>query len=73
MKPEQMSRPKLIRSFVVSFLMPTLIGKSFVLYFGLNYSSYPGEGYGYGLVASIAFTVFMLLRFVWRFRNVGDI
>jgi hypothetical protein len=49
--------------------MPTLIGKSFVLFFGLNYSEHPGEGYGYGLAFSIAFTVFMLARLAWNYRG----
>lgn len=67
------STPKLrLKDLAVTFLMPTLIGKSFVLYFGLNYSEFPGEGYGYGLAASISFTVFMLLRFGWKFRNYND-
>lgn len=65
--------PKLkLKDLAVTFLMPTLIGKSFVLYFGLNYSSYPDEGYGYGLAGSIIFTAFMLIRFGWKFRNYND-
>ncbi len=58
--------------FIRAVLMPTLIGKSLIMYFGLNYSEYPGEGYGYGLAASIAFTVIMLLIFIWKYRNYED-
>ena len=61
-----------IRDLIQSFLMPTIVGKSLVYYFGLNYSSYPDEGYGYGLALSIAFTVFMLLRFVWKYRDYEE-
>jgi hypothetical protein len=64
---------KNLKSFIVAFLMPTLVGKSLVIYFGLNYSEYPGEGYGYGLVGSLTFTVIMLLRFVWKYKDVEDI
>lgn len=52
--------------------MPTLFGKSLVVYFGLNYSEFPGEGYGYGLTLSIIFTLSMLGRFVWKYRNIED-
>lgn len=59
--------------FIIGFLMPTLVGKTLVVYFGLNYSEFPGEGYGYGLVAAIIFTVGNLFRLVWRYRNVEDL
>lgn len=59
----------LLKDFIRSFLMPTLIGKSFVLYFGINYSDSPGEGYGYGLAISIAFTFCTLVLFAWKYRN----
>lgn len=66
--------PKKI-SFVdllVSFLFPTLIGKSLLLYFGLNYSEHPGEGYGYGLVFAFTLTLCMVGRFLWKYRNYDD-
>ncbi|MBC7466331.1 MAG: hypothetical protein H7256_10095 [Bdellovibrio sp.] len=58
-----------MKAFLRSFLMPTLIGKSLVLYFGINYSLSPDEGYGYGLAASIAFTFCSLVLFAWKYRN----
>lgn len=64
---------KILTDFAKSFLVPTLIGKSFVLYFGINYSSYPDEGYGYGLIAAIAVTVGSLVAFAWKYRNVEDL
>lgn len=57
---------------LTSFLLPTLFGKTLILYFGLNYSEHPGEGYGVGLALSILFTLTMLGRFVWRFRHYKD-
>ncbi len=60
---------KTLKDFIKSFLMPTLVGKTLVLYFGINYSLYPDEGYGYDLAASIAFTAFGLLMLVWKYRN----
>ena len=58
--------------FAVSFLFPTLLGKSFMLYFGMYYSRYPGEGYGIGLVVSILFTLTMMGRLFWKYRNYKD-
>ncbi len=64
---------KTLKDFIKSFLMPTLVGKTLVLYFGINYSLSPDEGYGYGLAASIAFTVFGLLMLVWKYRNQEEL
>ncbi len=64
---------KTLKDFIKSFLMPTLIGKTLVLYFGINYSLSPDEGYGYGLAAAIAFTVFGLLMLVWKYRNQEEL
>ncbi len=60
-------------NFLRSFLMPTFIGKTLVLYFGLMYSDNPGEGYGYGLIAAGAFTVISLCLFAWKYRNHEDL
>jgi len=43
-----------------------------VVYFGLMYSAYPDEGYGYGLVAAIVFTLFGFARFIWKYRDYSD-
>ena len=67
--PKKPRLAELIRVFIV----PTLIGKSFVLYFGIHYSAHPDEGYGYGLLLSIIFTVATLSLFMWRYRNIEDI
>lgn len=61
------------KDFILTFIIPTLINKVFMLYFGLNYSSYPGEGYGYGLVATIIFLAFMIGRFIWKYKDVEDL
>ncbi len=64
---------KTLKDFIKSFLMPTLVGKTLVLYFGINYSLYPDEGYGYGLVAAIAFTVFGLMALIWKYRDQEEL
>lgn len=58
--------------FIVVGLMPILVGKTLVFYFGLNYSKYPGEGYGYGVVASLLFTLFSFARFIWKYRHYSE-
>ena len=57
------------RDLFSMFLVPTLIGKLLLFYFGLMYTAYPGEGYGYALLASIVFTVTMVARFLWKYRD----
>lgn len=53
-------------AFLKIALVPMLITKAFILYFGINYSLYPGEGYGYGLAFFCAFTVISSLIFIWK-------
>ncbi|MBX3040001.1 MAG: hypothetical protein KF789_04755 [Bdellovibrionaceae bacterium] len=54
------------------FLIPTLINKTLMLYFGLHYAEYPGDGYGYGLAATICFLIFTMGRFLWKYRHEDD-
>lgn len=51
--------------YLRSLLVPLLITKTLIVYFGLNYSQFPGEGYGYGLAATIVFTCVSLGYFAW--------
>jgi len=68
-----MKQKKILKDFLRSFLMPTFIGKSLVLYFGLMYSNHPDEGYGYGLIASAAFTVISLILFAYKYKDIEDL
>ncbi len=56
-------------SFSRTLLVPMFIWKVSMLYFGLNYSMYPGEGYGYGLVATIFASLSGFAYFLWRNRK----
>ena len=58
--------------FFLALILPAVVGKSLILYFGGQYSAYPGEGYGVGLILSITFTIIMVGRFLWRYRNHKD-
>lgn len=69
----QPSDKKALIAFLRAFILPTLAGKVAILYFGLNYSKYPGEGYGYGLAASLLFMLTMLSTLVYKFWNVEDL
>lgn len=72
-KPPKLAPKAILKDFLRSFLVPTLVGKAFVLYFGIRQAEYPGEGYGYGLAASICFTVTTLSLFVWKYRHYEDL
>ncbi len=71
---EQSIPPKknVLADFLKAFLIPTLVNKFFMIYFGLHYSNHPGEGYGYGLVATILFLVFTMARFIWKYKDIED-
>lgn len=59
------SDTKTFFAFLRTALGPMLIAKSLILFFGINYSQYPGEGYGWGLVVTISSSLAMLGWFVW--------
>ncbi len=61
-----------LSSTLVAFLMPTLLGKCAILYFGLNYSDNPGEGYGVGLAIAIVWTLASLGLFVWKYWDYEE-
>ncbi len=61
-----------MKDFLKVFLIPLLINKMFMMYFGLQYSNYPGEGYGYGLCATFVFLAFTIGRFIWKYRHIDD-
>lgn len=66
---ESSSKDPDLREFMAyarTLFMPLIVTKSFIMYFGLNYSMYPGEGYGYGLAASIIVSIANLSFFIWR-------
>ncbi|MCO5114671.1 MAG: hypothetical protein M9899_10930 [Bdellovibrionaceae bacterium] len=58
--------------FIITLLSPLIIGKSLVFYFGTMYSSHPGQGYGYAMIAAICFTLGTLGRFLWKYRHYND-
>lgn len=56
-------------AFARTFILPLIVFKVFILYFGLNYSQYPGEGYGYGLAATLVLSALSFAYFLWSQRG----
>jgi hypothetical protein len=52
MQKEKDQKQKLA-AYIRAFVVPTILIKMFMLYFGLNYAAYPDHGYGYGLLATV--------------------
>lgn len=63
---------KVLIDFVRTLILPMLFNKAFMLYFGLKYAEFPGEGYGYGLATTIFVLVFLLGKFLWKYKDVED-
>lgn len=61
-----------LKDLIKVFIIPTVINKPIMFYFGLNYSNYPGEGYGNGLVATIAVFITSMGYFLYKYRNNSD-
>lgn len=64
--------PAVLWDFLKVFLLPVVINKILMLYFGLKFTEYPGEGYGYGLIATVFILIFTMSRFLWKYRNIQD-
>lgn len=60
------------RDLLMTFLFPMLVGKVVFIFVGAEYASNPGEGWGYLLTAVGLFTLAMIARFLWRYRNYRD-
>lgn len=56
---------KFIR-YLRTFLVPTFILKTAILYCGIHYASYPGEGYGWGLIFSILLSLCNFGLFIYK-------
>ncbi|MGE3727019.1 MAG: hypothetical protein AB7I41_15770 [Candidatus Sericytochromatia bacterium] len=67
------SKSKLdLKDLFIMSLCPLMFGKLLIFYFGSNFSSNPGEGYGIGLSLAILFTLAMAGRFVWKYRDYQE-
>lgn len=69
---EKLSQNNVLKDFVKVLVVPLIINKFLMFYFGIHYSNYPGEGYGYGLTATVIFLFITVGRFLWKYRNVQD-
>ncbi len=56
-------------AYLKAFLVPTLLLKVAIVYFGIHYSNEPGEGYGWGLLAAIALSLFNFAVFIYKNWN----
>lgn len=63
---------KVMWDFLKVLLGPLLINKFFMMYFGLQYSQYPDQGYGYGLIATVIILFVTVGSFIWKYRNIED-
>lgn len=69
---EQRKQNATLADFLKAFLIPMIPNKMVMLYFGLKYAEYPGDGYGYGLAATMIFFLITMARFLWKYRNIED-
>lgn len=61
-----------VKTLLFVSVMPLIVLKTLMVFFGLRYSAMPGEGYGYGLAISIVLVILIFAHFVWRFRDYDD-
>ena len=59
-------------AYMKVFIGPTLILKTGILYFGLNYSSYPDRGYGWGLIVCIVLSLVNFGIFIYKNWSAVD-
>ena len=59
-------------AYMKVFLVPTLVLKMGILYFGIHYSSNPDVGYGWGLVICIVLSLFNFGIFIYKNWSAVD-
>ena len=64
-EPQSSSSGRLI-PYLRVFLLPTLLLKTLLFYFGIQYSKYPGEGYGWGMLIVVVISVVNISIFLWQ-------
>lgn len=70
---EENSKSKInMTEMMVAFLSPALFGKMMLLYFGSMYSKEPGRGWGIALCCAILFTLTMVGRFIWKYKDYSE-
>lgn len=55
-------------TFLRTLIVPLFITKTAALYCGIKMAQYPGEGYGYGLIASLSLTIASFLWFIQKYK-----
>lgn len=61
-----------LKDVIKIFVIPNVFNKPIMLYFGVKYAKYPGEGYGYGLAATILVFLTSIAIFLYKYRNIED-
>jgi hypothetical protein len=61
--------PSLLSGLIKFMFFSTAVNKCFLFYFGINYSRYPGHGYGWGLLASVLYMLGSAGYLIYRFRG----
>lgn len=70
MSENEAEKPKVpLWRIIFILVMQLIVMKTVILLFGARYAEFPGEGYGYGLAASVITTLIMVGFFVWKYRN----
>lgn len=59
-------------AYMKTFIVPTLLLKASIIYFGLNYSNDPGQGYGWGLLISVVLSLFNFALFIYKNWNDSE-
>jgi hypothetical protein len=63
-------KPRSYRPLFVFLFTSTTLNKAVMFYFGINYSNYPGHGYGYGLLASLSYLVCSAGYLIYKYRDL---
>ena len=70
--PSVAERKLTLKNLVVFMVMSAAVNKTFMFYFGINYSQYPGRGYGWGLLITVVYMVVSAGWMIYKFRNTND-
>jgi hypothetical protein len=71
-KQKDLIQKRKLTAYIRAFVVPTILIKVFMLYFGLNYAAYPERGYVYGLAATVILSLANFSYFLYLNWNEAD-
>ena len=69
---ERKTDRELLGGLIKFMFISTAVNKCFMFYFGINYSRFPGYGYGWGLAATVFYMLSSAGYLIYKYRDRNE-